>query len=145
MANRRDRPDRPPMSAAHKAALARGREEGRAVRRYLEALEHDRPKRGRPRTAQSVRARLDVVTARLAGADVLARLHLLQERADLEAEATRLAARGEVGALETSFVAVAQAYGRRKGIGYRAWRAAGVSAAVLHRAGIAPPAPGRRR
>ena len=31
---------------------------------------------------------------------------------------------------------VAQAYGERKGIGYSAWRAAGVAAAVLHRAGI---------
>ena len=27
------------MSSAHKAALAQGRDEGRAVRRYLEALE----------------------------------------------------------------------------------------------------------
>ena len=35
------------MSADHKAALAKGREEGRIVRRYLEALESNRPRRGR--------------------------------------------------------------------------------------------------
>jgi len=36
---------KPAMSAGHKAALAAGREEGRAVRRYLEVLEANRPKR----------------------------------------------------------------------------------------------------
>ena len=54
------------MSSAHKAALARGREEGRAVRRYLEAIERNRPRRGRKRTPESVRKRLAVVDERLA-------------------------------------------------------------------------------
>ena len=35
------------MSDAHKEALAEGREQGRAVRRYLEALEANKPRRGR--------------------------------------------------------------------------------------------------
>lgn len=125
------------MSVAHKAALARGREEGRAVRRYLEALEDHRPRRGRPRTPASIRSRLRVVDERLADADALARLHLAQERDDLEHELDRLAAADELGALERSFVEVARSYAERKGIGYNAWRAAGVSAAVLDRAGIA--------
>ncbi len=43
------------MSAEHKAALAKGREEGRAVRRYLEALEEQRPRRGRKRTPESIK------------------------------------------------------------------------------------------
>jgi hypothetical protein len=140
---------RPPMSSAHKAALARGREEGRAVRRYLEALENQRPKRGRKRTPESVRRRLAAVEVQLAGADALARLHLLQERADLESELARIAAHGELGHLERGFVKVAKAYGQRKGIGYTAWRSVGVSAAVLQRAGItrtstAPPPDPRR-
>ena len=42
------------MSDEHKAALAEGRNQGRAVRRYLEALEQNKPKRGRKRTADSV-------------------------------------------------------------------------------------------
>ena len=39
-------------------------------------------------------------------------------------------------ALEKAFVKVARAYGQRKGIEYSAWRAAGVSAAVLQHADI---------
>jgi hypothetical protein len=38
------------MSKQHKAALAVGRAEGLAVRRYLDALEAHKPKRGRKRT-----------------------------------------------------------------------------------------------
>ena len=37
---------------------------------------------------------------------------------------------------ETAFVKVAAAYSRRKGIGYGAWRAVGVSVSVLEKAGI---------
>ncbi len=124
------------MSSAHKAALARGREEGRAVRRYLEAIEGNRPKRGRKRTPESVRKRLDVVDDQLASAEPLARLHLIQEKADLQAELAHTASAGDLDALESVFVKVAKAYGQRKGIGYNAWRAAGVSAAVLQRAEI---------
>jgi len=124
------------MSASHKAALARGRDEGRAVRRYLEAIEHNRPKRGRKRTPESVKKRLDVVNQRLASAEPLARLHLLQERADLSAELARVASTHDLATLEKAFVKVARAYGERKGIGYSAWRAAGVAASVLQRAEI---------
>jgi len=132
------------MSKAHKDALARGRDEGRAVRRYLEAIERNRPRRGRKRTPESVRKRLAAVDERLESADPLARLHLLQEKADLEAELARTAANNEVGTLEKGFVKVAKAYGQRKGIGYAAWRSAGVSAAVLQRAGIERnPAPAK--
>jgi len=132
------------MSDAHKEALARGRDEGRAVRRYLEAIEHQRPRRGRKRTPESVRRRLAQVIDRLEHADPLSRLHLLQERADLEAELTRVASADDVATLEKAFVKVAKAYGERKGIGYHAWRSAGVSPAVLQRASIArnpKPAP----
>src|SRR3954467_12189063 len=77
---------RAPMSDTHKAALAEGREQGRAVRRYLEALEAHKPKRGRKRTAESVQRRLSVIEERRADADPLTRLHLVQERMDLENE-----------------------------------------------------------
>ena len=42
------------MSNEHKQALAEGREQGRGVRLYLEALEKNRPKRGRKRTSDSI-------------------------------------------------------------------------------------------
>ena len=46
------------MSDEHKAALAEGRTQGRAVRNYLDALEATKPKRGRKRTPDSVKKRL---------------------------------------------------------------------------------------
>ena len=46
------------MTDEHKQALAEGRELGRAVRDYLEALEAHKPKRGRKRTPDSVKKRL---------------------------------------------------------------------------------------
>lgn len=125
-----------PMSAEHKHALAKGRDEGRAVRRYLEAIEQQRPRRGRKRTAETVRRRLATVKTKLADADPLARLHLLQEQADLTEELDRMQAVEDLAALEKAFVKVAKGYSGRKGIGYNAWRAAGVPAAVLAKAGI---------
>jgi len=124
------------MSDAHKEALARGREEGRAVRRYLEAVEHQRPKRGRKRTPESVARRLAHVEECLEHADPLTRLHLLQEQADLRSELSRLTPVGDIDRLENAFVEVARGYAERKGISYNAWRAAGVPAGVLARAGI---------
>ena len=125
-----------PMTSEHKEALAIGREQGRAVRRYLEALEQHRPRRGRKRTPESIRARLDNIEAQLESADPLTRLHLSQERMDLEAELASKAETVDLSALEDDFVAAAGEYGERKGISYAAWREAGVEAAVLKRAGI---------
>ena len=126
----------PPMTEEHKAALARGRDEGRAVRRYLEAVERQRPRRGRPRTVESVTRRLATVNTKIDDADALTRLHLLQERADLEAEIAAMEVSDDLPALEKAFVKVAKSYGERKGIGYATWREAGVAAGVLEKAGI---------
>ena len=49
------------MSAEHKAALAQGRSEGKAVRDYLDALRANKPKRGRKRTADSIKKRLAAI------------------------------------------------------------------------------------
>ena len=124
------------MSDSHKAALAEGREQGRAVRRYLEALEAHKPKRGRKRTPDSVKRRLDAIDEKLAEADPLTRLHLVQERMNLEGELATTDSSVDIAALEEEFVAAAEPYGRRKGITYGAWRQLGVDPAVLRRAGI---------
>ena len=60
---------RAPMSAAHKAALAEGRDQGRMVRRYLEALEANRPRRGRKVTPESMKKKLATIGQKLRGAD----------------------------------------------------------------------------
>ena len=127
---------RSPMSDTHKAALAEGREQGRAVRRYLEALEAHNPKRGRKRTTESMQKRLSSIDGQLANADPLTRLHLVQERMDLVQELSAGSDGVDLQALEDAFVASAEPYGRRKGITYSAWRGAGVDPSVLRRAGI---------
>ena len=68
------------MTDDHKAALAVGRTEGRAVRRYLDALEANKPKRGRKRTPDSIQRRLKAIDAELADTDRLNELKLVQER-----------------------------------------------------------------
>ncbi|HEX6393704.1 MAG TPA: hypothetical protein VFZ97_09695 [Acidimicrobiales bacterium] len=124
------------MSDEHKHALAVGREESRAVRRYLEALEAHKPKRGRKRTTESIQSRLRQIDDRVAGADPLTRVHLVQERLNLETELATKEEAVDLKALEEGFVEAAKSYGERKGITYAAWRAAGVDANVLRKAGI---------
>jgi len=125
------------MSDEHKAALAEGREQGRIVRRYLEALESHRPRRGRKRTPESITKRLASVDEELASADALSRLHLVQERLDLERELAALNGDGvDMGESEAGFVEVAPAYSERKGITDEAWRSIGVEPRVLKAAWI---------
>ncbi len=127
---------RSPMSDSHKAALAEGREQGRSVRRYLEALEAHKPKRGRKRTQESIEKRLAAIEEQLPEADPLTRLHLVQERMNLQNELAAGDNSVDLAALEEGFVEAASPYGQRKGITYAAWREAGVDPAVLRRAGI---------
>jgi hypothetical protein len=124
------------MTAAHKRALAEGRELGRAVRNYLDALQRNRPKRGRRRTAASIRKRLDAISTKLSDASPLQRLQLVQERMDLRTELQQLGAKVDLSALERQFTKAARAYSERKGISYAAWRELGVPADVLKKAGI---------
>ena len=124
------------MTDEHKAALAKGRAEGRAVKAYLEALAANKPKRGRKRTPESIGKRLEKIAAELDDADPMAKLQLVQERMDLEAELERMGEQVDMTGLEDDFVAVAKAYGERKGISYAAWREVDVPAAVLKRAGV---------
>ena len=124
------------MSDTHKAALAEGREQGRAVRRYLEAIEAHKPKRGRKRTTESMERRLATIEDQLTNADPLTRLHLVQERMDLQRELSTSDNGVDLQELEDAFVAAAEPYGRRKGVTYSAWREAGVDPSVLRKAGI---------
>ncbi len=124
------------MTEEHKAALAQGRSEGRAVKAYLEALAANKPKRGRKRTADTINKRLAKIDEELQDASPLSTLQLEQERMDLEAELESMSDKADLGGLEDKFVEVAKSYGQRKGISYAAWRKVGVSPATLKRAGI---------
>jgi len=124
------------MSDSHKEALAQGREQGRLVRRYVDALEANRPKRGRKRTLETVSRRLKDVERLLESAQGLDRVHLIQERMDLRGEMAAKSTVVDLSELEKGFVDAAADYGRRKGITYAAWREAGVPTSVLSKAGI---------
>lgn len=124
------------MTDEHKAALAEGRRQGRAVRAYLEGLEATKPKRGRKRTPESIKKRLDKIGGEVESADPVKRLNLIQERMDLEEELAAMEQTVDMDALEKEFVSAAPGYSERKGISYAAWRELGVPAAVLKDAGI---------
>jgi hypothetical protein len=124
------------MSVQHKAALAEGRTQGRAVRAYLEALEAHKPKRGRKRTPESIKKRLATIDNDLLSADRLQALHLRQERRDLQDELDTMSETVDLSGVEKEFVTAAKAYGDRKGITYATWREVGVTPAVLKKAGI---------
>ena len=124
------------MTEEHKAALAKGRMEGRVVRDYLEGLRATKPKRGRKRTPDTIRKRLNAVDLELASAGPLDELLLVQERSDLEAELAAKSKAVDMTALETEFVKVAKSYSDSKSISYASWRQVGVPANALKRAGI---------
>ena len=125
-----------PMTKAHKQALAAGRAEGKIVRDYLEALKRTKPKRGRKRTPESIKRRLNTIKNEFENADAVTQLKYAQERLDLAIELAELTAKVDVGPLEKSFVKIAKSYGERNGITYTAWREIGVDPSVLKRAGI---------
>jgi uncharacterized protein YicC (UPF0701 family) len=124
------------MTDQHKAALAEGRSESQTVKSYLEALDQNRPRRGRKRTPDSIKKRLGVIDEQLESVSALQRLLLVQERMDLQRELEQLGTKVDLSALESAFVKSAAKYAQRKGISYGAWRELGVSADVLKKAGI---------
>lgn len=134
MANKRG--PKGPMTSEHKEALAIGRTESKVVRDYLDVLRANKPKRGRKRTADSIKARLAAIESELDDCDPLSEVKLVQERMDLQTELENMGGGVDVGALESDFVKVAKNYSARQGISYAAWRAVGIEPAVLQKAGI---------
>ena len=124
------------MTSEHKAALAAGRAQGLAVRKYLEALERSRPRRGRRPSSDSLKKQLTEIENRLRDADPLKRLHLIQQRKAIESRLSDSEGGEDISSLEDAFVRAASEYGSRKGIDYATWREIGVPADVLRRAGV---------
>ena len=117
---------------------AQEKADNKAVRDYLDVLAASAPKRGRKRTADSVKARISAIGDAMGDASATKRLGLVQERLDLEAELDAMARADsvDIGDLEAGFVKTATSYGGRRGISYAAWREVGVSAITLKAAGI---------
>lgn len=124
------------ITKAHKEALAAGRRESTAVRRYLEWLEDNRPKRGRRRTPESIAKRLAAIDDEYESTSALKALQLAQERIDLTSELEALENQDDGSEARAEFVKYARAYAQRKGVSYAAFREVGVPAEVLREAGI---------
>ena len=123
------------MSDEHKAALARGRKESRAIKLYLDAISTRRP--GRPVTPERLKARIASLEEKIASEDdSLKILGYRQDRLDAEADLQRAEAAADIEVVEAGFVEHAAPYSGRKGISYAAWREQGVPAVVLAKAGI---------
>jgi len=124
------------MSDEHKAAIASGRAEGAAVRRYLETLEAKRQP-GRRVSAEELEGRLAKTIEEInSEEDQLKLLDLIQQRIDLEERIDAAEAEDESLEAEEEFVALAKGYAERKGISYTAFRQMGVPASVLKAAGM---------
>jgi uncharacterized protein HemY len=124
------------LSAEHKAQMARGRDEARIVRAYLEAIDNGARRPGRRRSPEAIDKQIAEVDASLREARGIDRLNLVKQRRDLEAARAKLAAVADHGGLERDFVRVARSYGERRGIDYAMWREVGVPAAVLTKAKV---------
>ena len=132
---------RSPMSVTHKQALAEGRESSRHVRAYIDALEKNRPKRGRKLDRDAVKKRIELIDENLKTAGGFERLNLLVDKQALLGKLDGADATIDLSDLRAKFIVHAKAYGERRNITYATWRSVGVPAADLKAAGIPP---GRR-
>ena len=126
------------LSASHKRALAEGRTLSATVDRYLSSVNTPK-RRGRKVTRATLQQRLDDARTRSKTAIGVEKVLAAQEVRDLQARIASIDAAGgaDPAALEAAFVKIAKQFGENRGIGYSAWREAGVPATVLKRAGIA--------
>ena len=123
------------MSEEHKAALAEGRRQARAIKAYLKAIASRKP--GRPVTKEGLTSRLEKVNEKLEAADnPLDEVDLIQSRLDIQKALADLEDAQDIDELEAGFIEHAAAYSERKGISYTAWREYGVPAKVLRSAGV---------
>ena len=124
------------MSDEHKAALAQGRKESRAIKLYLDAISTRRP--GRPVSPERLKDRIAALGEKIASEDdLLKALGHRQDRLNAEADLQHVEAAADLEAVEAGFVEHGASYSGRKGISYAAWREQGVPSAVLAKAGIA--------
>jgi hypothetical protein len=108
------------------------------VDRYLAAV--NTPKqRGRKVSAATLAQRLADAQAAVKTARGVEKLMAAQAVRDLQRKIAQVSSTSDVDikSLEAAFVRVARKFGENRGIGYGAWRDAGVSPVVLKRAGIA--------
>ncbi|MGO9874898.1 MAG: hypothetical protein ACLPVY_13980 [Acidimicrobiia bacterium] len=126
------------LSVSHKRALAEGRTMSATVDRYLSSVNTPK-RRGRKVSKAALEQRLAVARTNARSARGVAKVLAAQEIRDLQTRIAniRSASGTDLKSLEAEFVKIAKRFGDNRGIGYGAWRDAGVPAVVLKKAGIA--------
>jgi hypothetical protein len=123
------------MTDEHKAALARGRNESRAIKAYLHGLLNRKP--GRPVSKSTLTSKIDGLVQKIEQSDdPIETVDLIQRRLDAEKALAELDGAGDMESLEAGFIEHASSYSQRKSVSYTAWREYGVPAKVLRAAGI---------
>jgi hypothetical protein len=132
------RPAQRKLSASHKQALAEGRTMSATVDRYLSAVNTPK-RRGRKVSKSALVERLAEARARAKAATGVDKVLAAQDVRDLQTRISNMSAASgtDIKSLEAAFVKIAKRFGENRGIGYGAWRDAGVPATVLKRAGVA--------
>lgn len=110
----------------------------KTVDEYLRLINMPK-RRGRKVSVTTLRSRLADAQKRRQTERGVGRVLAEQQARDLTAQINRLAAEGNgvsIKDAEAAFVKVAPRFSKARNISYGAWRDAGVSAAVLKKAGI---------
>jgi hypothetical protein len=132
------RPAQRKLSASHKQALAEGRTMSATVDRYLSAVNTPK-RRGRKVSKSALVERLAEARTRAKSATGVDKVLAAQDVRDLQTRIANMntASGSDIKSLEAAFVKIAKRFGENRGIGYGAWRDAGVPAVVLKKAGVA--------
>lgn len=123
------------MTSAHKRALSEGRAMSATVDRYLAAVNTPK-RRGRKVSKATLEQRLAQARIDAKTAVGVERVLAAQAVRDLQSKLAQLNSSVDLKALEASFVKIAKSFSENRGVGYGAWRDAGVPPQVLKRAGI---------
>ena len=118
------------------STMVRNPREGVTVSAYLTALGEEKARGRRKRSPEKLRQRLDVIAEQMDAASQIVKVHLIQERLDIEEALRPEPPSVAYSPLEDAFCSVVGGWSARKGISYSAWREVGVPAAVLKRAGV---------
>lgn len=129
------------IDEATKKAMALGRARSRVVDMYIKALEtHKGRNPGQPKPDPNVvKADIKRLTDEIAAATGVAKLLLIQERADLDNQLKADAGEDEFKRLEEEFVTIAKQFSLDRKISYESWREIGVPVRTLNRAHMYPP------
>lgn len=117
--------------------MGRGRKAAAAVGAYLEALDRNKPQRGRRVPLEQLEARLEEAKQLTESASGIPKLNAAQSVMDLQKRiADANAPKQDLSQLEQGFIEWASTYADSKGISYEAFRKVGVTPVVLRKAGI---------